>query len=188
MTAARRSPAGAVLSCALGALLVLLASGRQWAHTTLAETTGGGRTALSATGHNVAPSLPALGVALLALSAAILASNRLMRRIVGIVVVFVAAAAVGVGITARGDVSSALEHREVGVQGLVVNASANGWWLVATVGGLIAVAAGVLTVWRADQWSGLGAKYDAPSSAPKPTKDPAAVAWEALDRGEDPTA
>jgi uncharacterized membrane protein (TIGR02234 family) len=184
---ARRSPSGAVASCAAGALLILLASGRQWAHTTLAGGIGGGPAALSATGHNVAPSLPALGIALLALSAAILAAKGLMRRIVGVVVVFVAAAVVGVGITARGDVSSALEHREVGVQGLAVHASANAWWLVATVGGLIAVVAGVLTVLRAEQWSALGAKYDAPS-APKPTKDPAVLAWDALDRGEDPTA
>jgi uncharacterized membrane protein (TIGR02234 family) len=184
---ARRSPAAAVIACALGGLVVLLASGRQWAHTTLRDTGGSARTQLSATGHVVAPSLPALGFALLALAAAILASNRLMRRIVGVVIVFVAAATVGVGVTARSDVSAALEHREVGAQGLVVHASANGWWVLATVGGLIALAAGVLTVLRAEQWSGLGAKYDAPT-APAPTKDPAALAWDALDRGEDPTA
>jgi uncharacterized membrane protein (TIGR02234 family) len=187
MTAARRSPAGAVLACAVGALLVLLASGRQWAHTTLAASAGDGHAELSATGHTVAPSLPALGIALLALSAAILAAKGFMRRIVGLVIVVIAAATVGVGITARGDVSSALEHREVGVQGLTVHASANGWWVVATVGGVIAVVAGALTVLRAAQWSAMGAKYDAPSAA-TPTKDPAAVAWDALDRGEDPTA
>jgi uncharacterized membrane protein (TIGR02234 family) len=182
----RRSPAAAVLTCAAGGLLVLLASGRQWAHATIGDVSGG-RTSLSATGHVVAPSLPALGLALLALAAAILAAKRLMRRVVGVVIVFVAAATVGVGITARGDVSNALEHREVGAQGLAVHATANGWWLVATIGGVVAVVAGALTVWRAEQWSGLGAKYDAPS-APAPTKDPAAVAWDALDRGEDPTA
>lgn len=183
---ARRSPAGAVIACGVGGLLVLLASGRQWAHASL-RAIGTGRAQLSATGHVVAPSLPALGLALLALAAAILASRRVMRRIVGVVIVFVAAAVIGVGVTARGDVSAALEHREVGVQGLAVHASANGWWLVATVGGLIAVVAGMLTVLRAEQWSGLGAKYDAPT-APAPTKDPAALAWDALDRGEDPTA
>lgn len=186
MTGRARSPAAAVVSCVAGALLVLLASGRQWAHTTL-PAAGGGHTALSANGHNVAPSLPALGIALLALAGAIIAAKGLMRRIVGVVVVFIAAATVGVAVTARGDVSAALEHREVGVQGLAVHASANGWWLVATVGGLLAVVAGVVTVLRAAQWSALGAKYDAPS-APKPAKDPAAVAWDALDRGEDPTA
>jgi uncharacterized membrane protein (TIGR02234 family) len=182
-----RSPAAAVLACAAGGLLVLLASGRQWAHTTLANAGSGGSATLTATGHVVAPSLPALALALLALSAAILASKRLMRRVVGVVIVFVAAAAVGVSVAARGDVSAALEHREVGAQGLAVHASANGWWVVAAIGGLIAVVAGAMTVLRAEQWSGLGAKYDAPS-APTPTKDPAAVAWDALDRGEDPTA
>jgi hypothetical protein len=67
-----------------------------------------------------------------------------------------------------------------------VHASANGWWLVATLGGLLAVFAGAMTVVYARQWSGLGAAYDAPS-APAPAKDPARVAWDALDRGEDPT-
>jgi uncharacterized membrane protein (TIGR02234 family) len=182
----RRSPAGAVLSCAAGGLIVLLASGRQWAHTTVNNVAGGGASKLSATGHVAAPSLPALAFALLALAAAILAAKRLMRRIVGVVIVFIAATTVGVSVAARGDVSSALEHREVGVQGLAVHASANGWWVVAMIGGLLAVAAGVMTVLRADQWSAMGAKYDAPS-APAPTKDPATVAWDALDRGEDPT-
>jgi uncharacterized membrane protein (TIGR02234 family) len=182
------SPVAAVIACAVGGLLVLLASGRQWAHATLRDVTGAGQTPLSATGHVVAPALPALGLALLALAAAILASKRLMRRVVGVVIVFVAAATVGVSVTARGDVSSALEHREVGVQGLAVHASANGWWVLAAIGGAIAVVAGVLAVLRADQWSSLGAKYDAPTAPPAPTKDPAAVAWDALDRGEDPTA
>jgi uncharacterized membrane protein (TIGR02234 family) len=182
-----RSPAAAVVACAVGGLLVLLASGRQWAHTTLANAGSGGSATLTVTGHVVAPSLPALALALLALSAAILASKRLLRRVVGVVIVFVAAAAVGVSVSARGDVSAALEHREVGAQGLAVHASANGWWVLAAIGGLIAVVAGAMTVVRAEQWSGLGAKYDAPS-APRPTKDPAAVAWDALDRGEDPTA
>jgi uncharacterized membrane protein (TIGR02234 family) len=184
---ARRSPAGAVIACGGGGLLVLLASGRQWAHATVSNISGGGSAQLSVTGHVVAPALPALGIALVALAAAILASKRTMRRIVGVVIVAVAAGTVAAAVTARGDVSSALEHREVGVQGIAVHASANGWWVLATVGGLLALVAGVLTVVRAEQWSALGAKYDAPS-APAPTKDPATVAWDALDRGEDPTA
>jgi uncharacterized membrane protein (TIGR02234 family) len=183
----RRSPAGAFIACAVGGLIVLLAAGRQWARATVSNVAGGGSSKLSATGHVVAPSLPALAFALLALAAAILASKRLMRRIVGVVIVFIAAATIGVSVAAQGDVSDALEHREVGVQGLAVHASANGWWVVAMVGGLLALVAGIMTVVRAAQWSAMGAKYDAPS-APAPTKDPATVAWDALDRGEDPTA
>ena len=104
---ASRSPVGAIFACAAGGLLLLLASGRQWAHATLRNVSGGGSTPLSATGHVVAPSLPALGLALLALAAAILASKRSVRRVVGVVIVFVAAAGVGVSISARGDVSTA---------------------------------------------------------------------------------
>jgi uncharacterized membrane protein (TIGR02234 family) len=183
---ARRSPAGAVIGCAAGGLLVLLASGRIWARTTLHEVAGGGTATVTVTGHVVSPALPALGVALLALAAAILAARRWLRRAVGLVIVALGGAAIAVGVTGRGDVSSALEHREVGVQGLVVHASANGWWLVATLGGLLAVLSGALTVLRAADWMAMGAKYDAPN-APKRVQDPAVVAWDALDRGEDPT-
>ena len=185
MSRPRRSPALAVVGCAAGALLVLLASGRQWAHTTLRAAAVGGEV-LSANGHEVAPALPALGLALLAMAGAILAARRILRQVVGVVVVAIAAATVAVSISARGQVSSALQQREVGAQGIAVHASANGWWLVAGLGGLLAVAAGGWTVVRAREWSGLGARYDAPA-APPPARDPAAVAWDALDRGEDPT-
>jgi hypothetical protein len=183
---ARRSPAVAVLACAAGGLLVLLASGRRWSHTTLHSVVAGAQSQLSVTGHSVEPALPALGIALLALSAAILAANGALRRLVGAVVVLVAAIAVATAIVGRGHVSSALEDHEVGAQGLAVHASANGWWLVVVVGGLLGVAGGVLTVVRAHAWSGLAAKYDGPTP-PAPTKDPATLAWDALDRGEDPT-
>jgi uncharacterized membrane protein (TIGR02234 family) len=184
---ARRSPLAAVLGCIVSGALVLLASGRRWAHTSVAQAKGQAPTALTATGHAVAPSLPALGIALLALSLAILASRGLLRRVVGIVVVVLAAAALAVAVSARGDVDAALEHREVGVQGLAVHATANGWWLVAAVGAAIGVLAGALTVLRSRGWTAMGAKYDAPS-AQRPVRDPAAATWDALDRGEDPTA
>jgi uncharacterized membrane protein (TIGR02234 family) len=183
----RGSPVGAVLCCAVGGLLVLLAAGRQWAHASVHDLAAGGHLDLSVTGHEVAPSLPALGLALVALSAAIIAAQGTLRRIVGVVIVFVAAAVVGVAVTARGDVSAALERREVGAQGLVVHATANGWWAVATVGGVLAIVAGALTVARSSHWSALGARYDNPR-AETPGRDPAVAAWDALDRGEDPTS
>jgi uncharacterized membrane protein (TIGR02234 family) len=182
----RRAPAVAVLGCAVGGLLVLLSAGRQWAHTTLDGVAGAASSSLSVTGHQVAPSLSAVGIALLALAAAILSSSGVLRRVVGIVVVLVAGAAIGVALSARGDVTTALRDREVGPTGFAVHASANGWWVVAFVGGLLALAAGVLTVFHSRQWSRMGEKYDAPAS-PRPAKDPATVAWDALDRGEDPT-
>jgi uncharacterized protein involved in response to NO len=182
----RRSPIWAVVACFVGGLLILLAGGRQWAHTAVRGIEGGAAVGLTVTGHQVASSLPALGIALLALSAAIVAASGLMRRLVGIMIVIVSATAVGVSVGARSDVSAALERREVGAQGIVVHATANGWWVVAALGGLLALAAGVMTVIRANRWSALGERYDAPRT--KPTADPSTGAWDALDRGEDPTA
>jgi hypothetical protein len=175
----------AVAGIAIGGGLTLLASGRRWASTTV-KVPAGTPAALHVAGHNVAPSLSALGIALLALAAAVIASSGVMRRIVGLVVVAAAATTLGVAVTAPGQVSSALEKREVGAAGITVHASANGWWVVAAIGAALALAMGVLTITKGATWSGLGAKYDAPTAAPRPL-DPALAAWNALDRGEDPT-
>ncbi|HTR69100.1 MAG TPA: Trp biosynthesis-associated membrane protein [Mycobacteriales bacterium] len=181
----RRSPRMAVVLCAVGGLLVLLSAGRTWARTTVHLQTG--VVSLSVAGHDVVSALSSIGIALIALAAAILASSGLIRRMVGLVIVGVAGSAIAVAVTARGRVSSALEDKEVGVRGVSVHASANGWWLVALAGGILAVIAGVLVVARSAQWWELGRRYDAPT-ATTPSKDPATLAWEALDRGEDPTA
>jgi len=175
----------AVLGTAAGGGLVLLASGREWAHATV-RVPAGTPAVLHVSGHNVASSLPATGIAILALAAAVLAASGAMRRVVGLVVLALGATTFGVAITARGEVSAALERREVGAAGIAVHASANGWWVLVAIGGLITLSMGLLTVARGAQWSGLGAKYDAPTAAPRP-KDPATTAWDALDRGEDPT-
>ncbi|MBV9487717.1 MAG: Trp biosynthesis-associated membrane protein [Solirubrobacterales bacterium] len=183
-----RSPAAAIVVCLVGGLLVFLTSGRVWARATAPNVTGGdGSATLSVTGHQVAASIPATGIALMALALAILAASGMMRRLVGGVTVLLGVAAVGVAIAARGNVSKALEDREVGATGLAVHASANGWWVVTLVGGLLALAAGLLAIRYAPAWSGMAERYDAPG-ATQPKRDPAAVAWDALDRGEDPTA
>jgi uncharacterized membrane protein (TIGR02234 family) len=181
----RTSPALAVAGCAVGGLLILLTSGREWAHTTLAASSGGSGS-LSVTGHQVSSSIPAVSYALLALAVAILASSGFMRRVVGSLVTLVGILAVVVAFYARGDVSHALADQENGATGITVHASANGWWVFVLVGGLLAIGAGAVTMVRSGAWSRMGEKYDAPTSAP-PTKDPGAVTWDALDRGEDPT-
>jgi uncharacterized membrane protein (TIGR02234 family) len=176
---------GAVLGVAAGGGLVLLSGSQKWAHARVRVPAGTPAT-LHVTGHDVAGSLPALGIALVALAAAILAASGAIRRIVGLVVVAVAATTLGVSVTAPGQVSAALEKREVGAAGIAVHATANGWWVPALLGALLALGGGLLTIVRGGSWGGLGAKYDAPTAAPRP-KDPAMAAWDALDRGEDPT-
>jgi hypothetical protein len=68
------------------------------------------------------------------------------------------------------------------------------------VGGLVAAAGGLLTAVRGQRWPGLGARYESPrragavAPADARSADPGRVegrsttaAWDALDRGEDPT-
>jgi uncharacterized membrane protein (TIGR02234 family) len=61
--------------------------------------------------------------------------------------------------------------------------------------GLLGAAAGLLVVARGRQWPGMGRRYERSGSsptAPSPARaqtdeDRAQAAWQALDRGEDPT-
>jgi uncharacterized membrane protein (TIGR02234 family) len=126
---------------------------------------------------------------LLALAAGVIAARGVLRRVVGGVIALVGAIALAVAIVGRGSVSSALTSHEVGGLALPVHGSANGWWIVAAIGGLVAMAAGVIAALRSGEWAAMGRKYEAPDTA-QPTVakgDPADTAWDALDRGEDPT-
>lgn len=178
----------ALIGVAVAGVLVLVASGRVWS-TTRVRIPGAAVTRVSVTGHAVEPSLPALGIALLALAAAVIAARGRLRRAVGVVVAAVGAIALGVAVAGRSAVSSALTSHEVGGLGVPAHGSANGWCLVAALGGLIAVLVGIAVVTRGGQWAAMGRKYEAPHEG-----DRAGVAagsaqgtWEALDRGEDPT-
>jgi uncharacterized membrane protein (TIGR02234 family) len=183
----RRQLAVAVLAIALGGALLLLAAGRVWAAKTLPTATGA-RQRVSVPGHDVAPSLSALGLALLALALTVLATRSQIRRIVGLVVVVLGAAALAVAVRARGHVAATLAAKAFGVKlSHPVRVAVAPWWLVAAGGAAVAVLAGALVTMRGATWVSMGARYDAPA-ARVPRVDPQASAWEALDRGDDPTA
>lgn len=184
----RRTPGFSVIACAVGGFLVLLTSGRQWAHTPGVTGAAGATSTsgLTVTGHQVSASIPAVAYALLALAVAIVASSGVMRRVVGAVVTGIGVATVVIGFYFRGQVSTALASQEQGATGRAIHASANGWWVLVVLGGVLAVGAGLMTALASGQWSQMSEKYDAPAAATA-KKDPAAVTWDALDRGEDPT-
>ena len=66
--------------------------------------------------------------------------------------------------------------------------------VLAVVGGLLLVLAGLLVAVRGRGWSALGRRYESPVAARGPAPDATSPTagerdlWEALDRGEDPTA
>jgi uncharacterized membrane protein (TIGR02234 family) len=186
----RRGLLIALTGCVVGGALVLLAGGREWGSALVTAETGA-RSRVGVTGHAAAPALPALGLALLVFAGAIVAAREWLRRLVGLLLVIVGGAVVGMALSSGHDVAAALRRRAFGVQHLVVHGSVSGWAVVAAVGGAVAVLAGALTVVVGARWPAMGARYDAPAArdAVPAGNGPAepAVAWDALDRGDDPT-
>jgi uncharacterized membrane protein (TIGR02234 family) len=173
----------AVAGTAAAGAVLLVVAGRTWG-SAVVETAVGGRVAVSATGSDVTPALPALGISLLVLAVAIIAARAWMRRLVGLVVVVVGGAALALAVTASDDVATSLMQQALAPT-TTVPASTSGWAIAAAVAAGAAVVTGALTVLFGGAWPGLGSRYDAPSAR---ARDETASAWDALDRGDDPTA
>jgi uncharacterized membrane protein (TIGR02234 family) len=182
---ARRGLVAALVAGLLGGALALLVAGRRWAAATVTAPTGT-RLHVAASGRALAPALPALGVAALALTLAVLAARGPLRRLVGLLLVVVGGATVAVSVAARGAADRVLAERAFGTAVTVVHAPVAGWWLLAVASGLLMTGAGALTVTLGRHWPSMGSRYDAPRSR-RTAADPDASAWDALDRGDDPT-
>src|SRR3954451_8988168 len=99
-----------VAMTAVAGALLLFASGRTWGAATVGAA-GAARQHVSVTGHDVAPALSAIGLALLAMSVALLAARGPLRRIGALIVVAIGAAAFPVGFRARADIGHELALR-----------------------------------------------------------------------------
>jgi uncharacterized membrane protein (TIGR02234 family) len=184
----RRGFLAVIVGCLLAGALVLVASGRVWGRAELTTVTGS-IDRVSVTGHGAEPALPALGVALLVLTAGVIAARGWLRRIVGVVVVFVGAASVALALASRSDVAAELGRRAFAVTHTSVPAKTSGWAVITVIAGVVAVGCGALTVAVGVRWPGLGARYDAGGAraVQTPRTSNAMAEWDALDRGEDPT-
>ena len=183
----RVASAVAVVGTAAGGGLALLAAGRVWAVATVTPV-GGASQHLQATGRQAESGLAACAVACLALAVALLASSGWLRRLVGLTAVMASAATVATAVAARNRAGSAVSSHAFGVQASAVHPHTNSWWLLAVVGGLIAlVSAGVAVAGRGRDRA-LGTKYDAPEAKPRPAATGPDAVWDDLDRGHDPTA
>ena len=180
-----RLPVVAAVAVA-GALVTLLATGQEWASVTV---TGQAHQHVTVTGRQVSPALPALAIACIALAVAAVAARGLLRRLVGVAGLAAAVAEIVVAQLARHDVGSALAARVFGVSARLLDTVRPHprWWWPTVVGGFAsAVAFGAIAV-AGGKWPGMGPRYDAPRSAAG-AEGTDAAAWEALDRGDDPTA
>jgi hypothetical protein len=170
----------AVLVCVAGAGLALLAARASWAVEVTVRPAPLPDLRTEHTGGDVRPWLPAVAWVALAGAGALLATRTVVRQVVGGLLVLA-----GAGIALGAGTSGA----------------PGGWPVLAAAGGLAVVGAGGLTVARSRAWPAMGTRYErgtptsgapTPGTPTKPAKAQAEAApeeiWNALDRGEDPTA
>ena len=184
-------PGPAALLALTGGALGLLAASRPWVHAVVLDPVLG-RTAVTASGRQAAPVVPAVALVALAGGVALLLARTLGRRVAGLLLVLAGAAEIAAA-------SSAVRSPEAGVSDLVARAvgavgaadvrvTVTGWPWLAVASGVLVALAGVLTVLRARHWAVRASRYDAPAEVSAPVQDGEGPdTWDALSRGEDPT-
>jgi uncharacterized membrane protein (TIGR02234 family) len=186
--------------CLVGAALVLASTSSTWAEALVDPGAPFPPSEQTLSGGDAVPAVPALGLVGLAAVAALLAARGLARLAVGAVLVLTGGALAVLAARPATDPSTAARAVVAANPGLVEGAvrevGVTPWPWLAVAGGVLLALAGALTVVRGPAWAALSARYDAPGAergasgartagAPR---DPDVVHWEALDRGEDPTA
>ncbi|MCX4822412.1 TIGR02234 family membrane protein [Streptomyces sp. NBC_01142] len=192
-TSSRRSLAAALFLGAVGATVVLLASGQIWAEGTAAV--GGGAVPLDAQGSDVTGVPTALAIVGLAALVAVFAVRRAGRLLVSALLALSGAGAALAAFLGASD-SAALDAKAAKTTGDTAAAidalTHTAWPYVAAVGGLLILLAGLLALWFGKSWPAMSGRYERDGS-PRPRKAPAVDPdrpedlWKALDRGEDPT-
>ncbi|MEH1099332.1 Trp biosynthesis-associated membrane protein [Micromonospora sp. CPCC 205561] len=183
--AGRRELTYAVLLCVAGAGLALWASTRTWAVELTARPTPLPPVRDARTGAGLLPWLPALALVGLAGGGAVLATRDRARRLLGGLLCGLGAAVAlggGYGLVAAFD-GTVSRH----------------WPALCLLGGVLAGVGGLLTALRGRGWPAMGARYERrppegdarpvpPGEGGRVTGRQTTEAWDALDRGEDPTA
>ena len=192
---ARQELRVAVLLSLVGSALVLFAVSRAWGDVAGASGLTIKQVRDAIPGTKVAGDVRALGLVGMAGVLAIAATRRWGRVLVGLVlavsggvILWRVARLLGQGLRLRLASAHAScprlcilsqEQTEVRVHHL--------WPTLTIVGGALLLLAGALIAVRGRRWAALSSSYDAPSAVPAPPVTDKGV-WDALDRGDDPTA
>lgn len=184
--------------------LLALAGNSDWMRTGSragAEDAAGGAFVEADAGVGQMPLAGALGLVLLACWGVLLVSRGLVRRLVAWAALVTAVAVLAVWVvglvTLEDEVRAALDAAAPGMGRPGGSPSWTGWFWLAGVAALVAVAAAAVTVRSVGRWPAMGERYDAPTgraAASSPALadgtdgevDPADW-WKALDEGRDPT-
>jgi uncharacterized membrane protein (TIGR02234 family) len=185
VTEGRRWFGPAVLAGLAGTGLCALAGSKPWA----APDGRAGSTLVEKTGGHV-PLAAALGLAGLACWGVLLVTRRRVRRLMAVLGAVVAVGLVATAVVGRSAALESARHATVDLGRTPDGAHLTGWWFVALVASVVALAASALAVRHAAAWPEMGSRYDAPSR-PRDGEDPAAMEdvdlWRAIDQGRDPT-
>lgn len=194
---AARGKAVAALVALAGAGLILLSAGRGWAK---GEVTSPVRLAIEASGSSLTGVPTALGLAGLAGAIALFAVRRIGRYLVGLVMLAAGGGTVVavLGATAHLDTKALARAatQTVGASSSQIGSVSTTFWpYLAIAGGILLAMAGLFTLVRGREWSGLSNKYEregastAPRAQAEPDGGPASSRelWDALNRGSDPT-
>lgn len=199
----RRELTAAMAGVALAGGLALMASAQTWVEVTVLRAAPLPSTTEELSGGEAAPLVAAMGLLLLAAALALMAVRGPGRVLVGAIAALAGAVLAWSGLGAllaeaspdAGRLAQLVSPGDAGVQ----TAESVAWPVLATVAGLVAVAAGGLVAVRGRRWPGPSRRYErtaaagatpgAVPGAPRPAtdEDRAQAAWTALDRGEDPT-
>lgn len=193
---ARRELTGAVLASAVAGALAVFSGGQTWATLSAVRPAPLPPVTEVLAGSAHAPLVPAAGLVLLAAAVALLAVRAGGRTAVGALMAVSGAALVWAAARAlAGGLRVAAAEVSVVVGTPVAEISAV--WPAATVAaGVLGAVAGVVVVVRGRRWPAMGSRYErgtAPGAAapvaarPRTDEERAHLAWNALDRGEDPT-
>ncbi|AGZ40348.1 hypothetical protein AFR_10295 [Actinoplanes friuliensis DSM 7358] len=168
-----------VLFCLAGAGLAVYAVTRTWSEVV---TERPGLSALRAirTGADLEPWVIGLALVALAGAGALLATRGIVRRVLGGLL-----ALAGLGVAAGAIAGRAgLDTGSAGAGGVI-------WPVLCVLGGLLIVLGGLSAVRYGHEWPAMGARYERRVSADQVEVDQRVdtrAVWEALDRGDDPTA
>ncbi|EFL14621.1 TIGR02234 family membrane protein [Streptomyces sp. C] len=189
----RRTVAVALLLGALGATVVLLASGRTWARGS--ASIGGGTLPLTADGRAVTGLPAALAIVGLAALVAVFAVRGRGRLLVSGLLALSGLGA-GLAAVAAADDRAALDERAAtataDTAARVVELTHTAWPYVTASGAALILLAGLLALRFGSGWPAMGGRYERDGSprgrTPAPVDpDRPEDLWKALDRGEDPT-
>jgi uncharacterized membrane protein (TIGR02234 family) len=170
----------------VGAVLCLAGSGMSWGRAQRADLV---TNEVAVAGGDLVPVARAVGLLALAAVVAVHATRRWGRRLVGGLLGVAGVAVVAQTYIVASDLQQNVLRRLEGQAGTELASVEPGWGgpVVMGVGGAAVAAAGVLLAVLGPRWPSMSPRYERRAATRPASGSSERAAWDALDRGEDPT-